>query len=310
MNQPENAIVVAVGHHGSDAAAEFAVAEAQRTDSPVHLVQVMRLPDTVEYAGIYAAAVKDADAEIEQALASTRKLAADSPTVVTGERVEDGSVVDQLVRRADLGRLIVLQHRRAGGLRRIVTGSTTNGVASRAAVPVVSVPDDWSPSEDRSLVTVAVQDVDEAAWLLRAGFERARARQTRLVVLHAWWMASGYDVAIVDDSMRTDWEARSRDALAPALSALTAEFPDVEVSVTVRHAPPAEALLDAAEQSALLVLGRRHHLLPLGSHLGPVARAALHHSTCPVLMVPPAPTTHHRSTEAETERGSTSPTRS
>lgn len=307
MNQPENAIVVAVGHHGSDAAVEFAVAEAHRTDSPVHLVQVMRLPDTVEYAGIYAAAVKDADAEIEQALASTRKLVADAATPVSGERIEDGSLVDQLVRRADSGRMIVLQHRRLGTLHRIVTGSTTNGVAAKAAVPVVSVPDDWSASADRTLVTVAVQDMDEAAWLLRAGFEQARSRKADLVVLHAWWLASGYDVAVVDDAMRQDWDARSREALDPALSALKEEFPDVEVTVQVRHAPPAEAILDAAVGSALLVLGRRHHLLPLGSHLGPVARAALHHSTCPVLMVPPAPHKHRRTPDTETERGSTAP---
>jgi nucleotide-binding universal stress UspA family protein len=36
------------------------------------------------------------------------------------------------------------------------------------------------------------------------------------------------------------------------------------------------------------VIGRRHHLLPLGTHLGPVARAALAHSTCPVLITPDA----------------------
>ena len=31
---------------------------------------------------------------------------------------------------------------------------------------------------------------------------------------------------------------------------------------------------------------RRHHLLPLGTHLGPVARAVLAGSTCPVLVTP------------------------
>lgn len=286
MNQPANAIVVAVGHHGSDAALEFAVAEAQRTHDPMHLVQVLRLPDTVEYAGIYAAAVKDTDAELEQATASARKLVADAGTSVTTERVEGGSVVDQLVRSADRGRMIVLQHRRLGSLHRIFAGSTSNGVAARAAVPVVSVPEDWSASPDHSLVTVAVQDTAEAARLLRVGFEQARARNAGLLVLHAWWLASGYDIAVVDESVREDWDARSREALAPAVSALETEFPDVAYAVQVRHAPPAEAILDAAEQSALVVLGRRHHLLPLGSHLGPVARATLHHSACPVLMVP------------------------
>ena len=54
----------------------------------------------------------------------------------------------------------------------------------------------------------------------------------------------------------------------------------------VRHAPPVEAVLDAAETCDLIVLGRRHHLLPLGSHLGPVARAALGHATTPVMITP------------------------
>ena len=286
MNQPDNAIVVAVGYHGCDAAVKFAVAEAQRAKSPVHLVQVTSLPDTAEYAGRSAS---DVDAEIEQALANARKLAADTGVDVTGERVEDRSHVSSLVRHADHGRMIVLQHRRLGSMQRIVTGSTTNGVAARAAVPVISVPDDWSASSDGSVVTVAVQDAQEAAWMLRIGFEQARARHTTLVVLHAWWMASGFDVAVVDEDMRRSWDSRARSALAPALADLKAEFPDVDVAVHVRHAPPTEALLDAAQQSALLVLGRRHHKLPLGSHLGPVARATLRHSACPVLIVPPGP---------------------
>jgi nucleotide-binding universal stress UspA family protein len=288
MNQPEKAIVVAVGYHGCDAAVEFAVAEAERTGSPLHLVQVTAVPDTVEYAGVYASTMHDVDAAIEQALAHTRKLTADSGTAVTGERVEDRSNVGCLVRHADHGQMIVLQHRRIGALQRIVTGSTTNGVAARAAVPVVSVPEDWSASAAGSVVTVAVQDADEAAELLRAGFEQARSRKTGLVVLHAWWLASGYDVAVVDDTTRRDWDSRARSSLTPALEALKAEFPEVEVAVQVRHAPPTEALLDAAEQSDLLVIGRRHHLLPIGSHLGPHARATLNHSACPVLVVPSA----------------------
>lgn len=43
---------------------------------------------------------------------------------------------------------------------------------------------------------------------------------------------------------------------------------------------------EAAERSDLLVIGRRHHLLPMGSHLGPVARAILDNSACPVLVTP------------------------
>lgn len=288
MKQPSNAIVVAAGYKGCDAAVEFAVAEAARTDSPMHLVQVTPLPDTAEYAGIYSTTIPDVDAPLEQALAHARKLADEVGVAVTGERVEDTSHVRCLVRHADQGRMMVLQHRRIGAVHRIVSGSTTNGVAARAAVPVVSVPEDWSPSIAATVVTVAVQDSDEAAELLRAGFEQARSRQAPLAVLHAWWLASGYDMAVVDATMRREWTERAEASLTPVLDKLKTEFPDVDVTVEVRHAPPIEALLDAAGRSALLVIGRRHHLLPLGSHLGPHARAVLNHSTCPVLVVPPS----------------------
>ena len=118
-------------------------------------------------------------------------------------------------------------------------------VASRAHVPVVSVPEAWKPSTS-TVVTAAVQDPVEAPALLRIAFEEARARSTDLVVLHAWWLASGYDVAVVDDAMRTEWAEHSRAQLEPALKMLRTEFPDVTMSVEVRHAPPIEAILDAA----------------------------------------------------------------
>jgi hypothetical protein len=57
----------------------------------------------------------------------------------------------------------------------------------------------------------------------------------------------------------------------------------------IEHAVPAEALLAGGQSSQLLVIGRRHHLLPLGSHLGPVARAVLQYSTAPVLLEPESP---------------------
>jgi nucleotide-binding universal stress UspA family protein len=287
MNQPANAIVVAVGYHGCDAAVEFAVAEAERAKSPIHLLQVTDLPDTAEYAGVFSPTMHDAEAALEQALAHARKLAGDSGIAVTGERAEDRNYIHSLVRHADQGQMMILQHRRIGALKRVVTGSTTNGVAARAAVPVISVPEDWSPSTDSSVVTVAVQDAGEASEILRAGFEQAQSRRASLVVLHAWWLANGYDVVVVDETMRRKWEERARSELTPAIDELKTEFPDVEVAVEVRHAPPTEALLDAAERSALLVIGRRHHLLPLGSHLGPHARATLNYSACPVLVVPP-----------------------
>ena len=286
MDIPSNAIVVGISAEGSAAALEFAVAEAKRTSRPLHLVHVLMLPAGAAYADLCGDVRKDADVTLADALAKAEQLAG-AGTDVTGEIASNGWTVDDLVRGSTGHPLLVLQHRALKGVHRLLAGSTVQSVAGRSHVPVVSVPENWVPRTGRpAVVTAAVQDAVEAPALLRAAFEAARARSASLVVLHAWWLASGYDMVVVDGDFRAQWTDRSRTDIEPVLAPLRAEFPDVSVEVEVRHAPPVEAVLDAAEVSDLIVLGRRHHLLPLGSHLGPVARAALGHATTPVLITP------------------------
>lgn len=286
MSTPSNAIVVGISAEGFAAALEFAVAEAKRTSRPLHLVHVLMLPAGPAYADMYGDIRKDADVTLADALAKAERLAG-TDTDVTGEIVNNGWTVDDLVRGSTGHPLLVLQHRALKGVRRLLAGSIVQSVAGRSHVPVVSVPENWVPRSSKpAVVTAAIQDAVEAPALLRSAFEAARARDASLVVLHAWWLASGYDVAVVDGDFRAQWTERSRTDIEPVLAPLRAEFPDVSVEVEVRHAPPVEAVLDAAEVSDLIVLGRRHHLLPLGSHLGPVARAALGHATTPVLITP------------------------
>ncbi len=283
---PSGSIVVAIGADGYEAALQFAVAEARRTGRELHLVHVLQLPAGEAYAGVYGGMLDTAKKTLDEALARATEVAGDD-VAVTAELVDNGWVVDNLTRKGDTGSTLVLQHRAMSRLKRIFTVSMVHGAAGKARVPVISVPEEWDPQrEDKGFVTAAVQDPVEAPALLRAAFEEARSRDAELVVLHAWWLASGFDVVVVDTAVRDEWAARSREELAAVLAPLEAEFPDVHVVVRVRHAPPVEAVLDAAEASDLLVLGRRHHLLPLGTHLGPVARAALDHASCPVLITP------------------------
>ncbi len=284
MNIPSNALVVAVGVDGASAALQYAASEGRRTGRPVHLVHVFQLPALQAYAGVYGAAEDMSKAVLHDALERATELAGDDVSI-TGEVMHDGWVVDDLVRSCRADQVLILQHRSFTAVHRLYTGSIVQAVASRAHVPVVSVPEAWKPGTS-TVVTAAVQDPGEAPALLRIAFEEARARSKELVVLHAWWLASGFDVAVVDEAMRTERADHSRTELEPTLKALRTEFPDVAVSVQVRHAPPIEAILDAAETSALTVMGRRHHRLPLGSHLGPVVRATIAHASSPVLVTP------------------------
>lgn len=286
MKTPKNAIVVAVGADGVDSALAFALDEARRTERPVHLVHVLQLSAGEAYAGVYAGAVEGAEAILDKALEQAAVLAANE-VPVTGELVDRGWVVGDLTHGTEDAALLVLQHRALGRVHRMFAGSVATSVAGRAQVPVVSVPAGWAPDSTRpAVVTAAVQDPVEAPALLRIAFEEARARKASLVVLHAWWLASGDDAIVVDPAFGYEWSSRSRHEIEPALEDLRREFPFVDVTVTVRHAPPVKAVLEAAEGSDLVVLGRRHHLLPIGSHLGPVARGVLAHSACPVLVTP------------------------
>ncbi|HRD60113.1 MAG TPA: universal stress protein [Nocardioides sp.] len=286
MNTPTHAVVVAIGADGHTAALHFGVAEALRRRRPLHLVHVLQSPVGRVYAGIYNDMLDLAKRTLDAALATAHRLAG-GEIPVTAELVDDGWVVDDLVRGTEHASVLVMQHRALSRLTRVFSGSVVAGTAGRAHVPVISVPETWEHSgTTKGFVTAAVQDPTEAPGLLRAAFDEAGSRGARLVVLHAWWLSSGYDAVAVDDAARAEKAALFRAELEPALAPLEAAHQDVRVSLDVRHAPPIEAVLDAGDVSDLLVLGRRHHLLPAGSHLGPIARVALARSTAPVLVAP------------------------
>jgi nucleotide-binding universal stress UspA family protein len=288
MNHPAP-IVVAVGMTDADAALQYAAHEAIRMDAPLHLVHVLQIPASdASAAGVYQGVLKESDVIMDTAAERARALT-HGRVSVTSERFDQSPPTTSLVKSADRASQIVLQHRHLSAGRRFFTSSTVSGVAARAHVPVVVVPAGWQPAKSPQPVTAGVQDPLEAAAVLRPAYAEARLRGTGLVILHAWWLNSGYDVVAVDDDYRQQRAAEFEGLLAPVIAAMSGEWPDVHATVEVLHAPSAVALLDRAERSDLLVIGRRHHHLPLGSHLGPVARAVLHHSSCPVLVAPEAP---------------------
>lgn len=286
MKQPEHAIVVGVAAEHGEAALAFAIDEARRSGSPVHVVHVLQIPAGEPYAGVYDAAKEQARTALEAAHGRAVALAGGG-VPVTSELTETGSVVSELVARSEHARMLVVEHRELGRVRRFLTGSRSSGVAARAHSAVVTVPASWRPARSGTpVVTAAVQHPGEAEDVLRTAFDEARERGADLVVLHAWWLANGYDTVIVDETFLAEQDAAFRNEVAPALARLEARFPMVDATVRVQHAPPVDAVLAAAARSDLLVVGRRHHLLPLGSHLGPVSRAVVGRSPVPVLMTP------------------------
>ncbi|KJY31123.1 hypothetical protein VR46_35630 [Streptomyces sp. NRRL S-444] len=64
------------------------------------------------------------------------------------------------------------------------------------------------------------------------------------------------------------------------------KYPEVEVVAHVEQGSGGHVLLAAASDAQLLVVGRRVRESAMGAHIGSVAHAVLHHSACPVAVVP------------------------
>ncbi len=89
----------------------------------------------------------------------------------------------------------------------------------------------------------------------------------------------------LDPELMKRVEAGAKQLLERELAAVDTSGIEVESIVEPRNA--ADALLDAARDAGLLVVGTRGHGGFKGLLLGSVSQQASHHAPCPVVIVPP-----------------------
>ncbi|HUC32134.1 MAG TPA: universal stress protein, partial [Ilumatobacteraceae bacterium] len=64
------------------------------------------------------------------------------------------------------------------------------------------------------------------------------------------------------------------------------DTPGVVAQARALQGPASSALLDAAANASVVVVGARGHAKLPGSLLGSVSDQVVHHATCPVVVVP------------------------
>jgi nucleotide-binding universal stress UspA family protein len=260
-------VVVGVPDDDVDDTLRFAVQEASRHDCGIHLVHTHE-PGQAAWGAEVLRRVRARAEDLAPALPVSGQLVAGMP-------------VDALLAAAADARLAVVRRRDILHLFRILTGER----AAAARVPVVCVPPGWDVrADDQRPVTVGVEYLARAEGLLRAATLLAAERATRLRVLHVQPPPRRTD-RIFEDRLGAEWDATVRADLEHALARCGAES---TTSIDVQHGQPAVALLAAAAGSQLLVLGRNDPAALGGPRLGRAARAVLHDSPAPVLLVPPA----------------------
>jgi nucleotide-binding universal stress UspA family protein len=125
----------------------------------------------------------------------------------------------------------------------------------------------------------------------------ARLRSDSVVAIHAWTppypAASvayptaaafpGVPVAPVDDDLADAMRKGAEELLAEAVSEVAAD--EVTIEQRIVEGPAASALIDAAKDAELLVVGSRGHGGFTGLLLGSVSQQVANHAPCPIVIV-------------------------
>jgi nucleotide-binding universal stress UspA family protein len=188
------------------------------------------------------------------------------PTAVLCERSHDADMV-------------VVGSRGRGGIAGMLLGSVSWQVAAHAHCPVVVVRGHWRPAGGYRPGPVVVGTDGSAASdaALGFGFEEAALRGVPLLAVCALADAPGClggDLKLQEDVEQT-------------ITRHEKDHPEVAVLRQVAQGGARAALLAAAHDAQLLVVGSRGRGGIKGMQLGSVSHAVLHHAPCPVAVVGP-----------------------
>ncbi|MEU5438725.1 universal stress protein [Streptomyces sp. NPDC020719] len=217
---------------------------------------------------------------------------------VTAEQVP-GRPVEILRTAVDEAEVLVLGSRALSTLAGFVTGSVSMAVLAHARRPVVLVRPTGSADageaaepEDEARDGGAPRDVvlgldfsRPCDALIDYAVEAAMMRGAALRVVHTWTPPPifGYDPAAVDPRHIVALGEAEAGALEDAMQPWRAKFPSVRIETRCVADRPAERIVEAAEDAALLVVGRR--IRSGVTHIGPVTHGVLHHARTPVAVV-------------------------
>lgn len=292
---PQGHVVVGVdGSRSAEQALEQAVLEARRRSVPLEVLHGRpwaHRPDTAAPHRLGTPTRQDAHDLAESAAARAREL--DPELTVLATPTEENAE-QALVRLSGRAALTVVGSRGLGGFTGLLLGSVSLRVAAHTAGPLLVVrgePAAERPAAGRGTVLVGVEsDADGDAVTL--AFEEAAARGAPLTALHAWTyrhFTPPGEPLVPTSPMGEDIARVSRRETAAAehlVAPFREKYPRVRAQVRTVCGGAAHALVEASETADVAVVAVHRGRGPLAMRLSPVVHSLLHHSHCPVLLVP------------------------
>jgi nucleotide-binding universal stress UspA family protein len=279
------------GSPESTAAAAWAAREAVRRELPLRIVHAWQWQPY----DIALAADRDTQGEwaAEVTRAAERTVAGRHPGLAVSSEVLEGSPVDSLTAETVGAELLVLGSRGHGAVVGFLLGSVGQQVLADAERPVVLVrSDDRAESEagGREIVVGQHGEPEDSEAALAFAFRTAAARGAAVRVVRAWSLPPVFayspgSLQLLDEA--GGLEPYEKKALSEAVRPARDLFPDVPVTEHVEMGSAGQVLLSVAGGAQLMVVGRRASRLAVGSRIGSVAHALVHHAPCPVAVVPP-----------------------
>jgi len=277
-------ILVAVdGSRASNAAVEWAAAEAVMRHLPLtlmHVVPHVVVSWPVRYleADFKAAQETHAREVLADAQAIVTKCAAATPPPVQ-TRVERGNVAAVLVGASHDAFMTVVGSRGLTAVGRAILGSVSSGLAHYGHGPIVIVREESPATDLPVLVGIDGSPASEAATAF--AFEEASRRGVDLVALHVW-----SDVAVLGADWR-QFEQEAQMLLGERLAGWQERYPDVKVHRRLECDRPAHWLIEESARSQLVVIGNRGRGGFTGMVLGSVGVKVAQAAQAPTVIVRP-----------------------
>ncbi|MGW4488970.1 universal stress protein [Amycolatopsis sp. NPDC004368] len=275
----DNAIVVGIdASEPSLAAVRWAADEAVRRGSVLRVVHAAVF-DEADLAPRERAHGDESALLLEPAHRWLQRAEAVARQAAPGVRVESpvclGLAVELLIELSEDVPLVVLGSHGLGGLRGADIGSVALRVAASARCTVVVV---RGPPRNTGPVVVGVGPETEDERVLAFALETAAGRGVPLLAVRV-----RRDVLWCDELVQKEPDVEAERALASRLSGWIEKYPSVATrALLVRDRSTGHALLDAAPDAQLIVVGTRGRGPVSGGLLGSTGNRLLAHAPCPV----------------------------
>jgi nucleotide-binding universal stress UspA family protein len=292
--------LIVVGVDGSphaNIAVEWAATRARQTGARLRLLHAYDLPvpvPTMSMAVATPPTASDPAAGAERAGEAVLAAASDvahrqGRDIDVTTHLVSGGAAPALIDASAEASLIVVGSRGRGGFAGMLLGSVSVQVSAHAHCPTVVVRD--RPPTTTGPVVVGVDGSEAAHAALPFAFAEAGRLGTTLIAMHAWSLplptgpADAAAVALIDDHTRVRYQDAARHVLTDALAACRRQHPTVPVEERLVDGTPVGALLEAAAEPVMIVVGSRGRGGFTGLLLGSTSQSVLHHATCPVAVI-------------------------